>query len=231
MFFPEDINVTKKGINIPWHVFLNLSNSNKATFSSPKAKKKISKPKPATQLKKNVKAKATSILKDVELGKETNNFPDLFSKPSTSQPVMLFPELIFPNSDSSNSIAPESPKQNFPTSDSSKSNAPESSENNLASFEHFLQNIFPKTISSEQNDLLQKTIDIVESDQPSLEIFQNCGTSSTLEHSDCPSQPKKIATAIEQFSDAIFRFQQNLNTEFNKFQNDIKNVAKTFESQ
>jgi hypothetical protein len=69
MFFPEDINVSKKGISIPWHVFFNSTNSKKPTFSAPKAKKTISKQKTATQLKQNVKANATSILKDVELGK------------------------------------------------------------------------------------------------------------------------------------------------------------------
>jgi gas vesicle protein len=82
-------------------------------------------------------------------------------------------------------------------------------------------------------------------DQPSLEISENCGTSSTLERSEnsgnlfplssqhatekstafVPSQPKKITTAIDQLVDTISRFQQNLNTEFNKLQNELKNIA------
>jgi hypothetical protein len=234
MFFPEDINVTKKGINIPWHKFFNSLNSNKASLSASKAKKTISKRKNATQLKQNFKANATSFLKDVELGKESNKLPEHFSQPAISESANLFPELIFETLDTSNSIAPES------------------SEQNPDSFDHFLQNIFPKTISAQQNDLLQKTIDIVGLDQPSskicstlpiLELSENSGNlfSLTSQHAtnqaaafvpkkSCPLQQKKISAAIDQLSDSIIRFQKNLNTEFNKFQNDLKNIAKTLET-
>jgi hypothetical protein len=266
MFFPDDINVTKKGINIPWHIVFDSSSSQEAISFLHKTKKNISNTKSKRQLKKTLKSNASSVLSDIDFKKTQKNFSTQITKPTN-----LFPELIFPAH--STLIAPASSKdtecvdhllQNiFPktlSSDQTESTSisPASSKD-AESFDHFLQNIFPKALSSDQTDLLQKTIDLVQLDLPSSEKLTNRTTfttqtcltnsdnlfssssknefapeNSASRHTDSYSnldnklQQKKLASALNQLLDTISKFQKNVNNEFDKFQNDLKTIVKTF---
>jgi hypothetical protein len=229
-FFPEDFNVSKKGVNIPWHIFFKSSTPNLQFSSIPKATKTIAKTKNHRQLKKNSKTSAKSV---------QNNTIDQQSSASVTK--NLIPDLIFPtNPDLSipeKSSDSESIEFLFDTLSSQQNDllqqaissvhSAQPTEENTISYlaQPGIENSVPTssqvTFSSTQI-IAEKSATL--SAQPVLEISANQIHSNHQNSSN--HFELKMATAINNLTTKISALQQNFNCELEIIKNDLKKLQK-----
>jgi hypothetical protein len=219
MFFPDDVNVTKKGLNIPWNTF--FKSSNLSFFQNLQQQSGVKKPvfKAKTPRKKPLKSSKERCFQNQDTFSSMQPLP-LTTKLTESG----IPELIFPNF----SIA----------------TVPETSKT-TESVESYLQNILPQTLSQEQNDVLQTAITLVHSPEKSAnttnfhsqEIETNQASELLMnqfpDHLTPPSmnqdqqKQNELATAMNNSLIAIDTLQNNLINELEK----IKAILRDFQKK
>jgi hypothetical protein len=230
MFFPEEINVTKKGINIPWQLF----------FKSPTTKT-ISKTKNRRQSKKTSKTCAESILNSIfdqkssASGEKNCNFiPDLTFP---ANPEICNPEKLSNPESLEFLLDTLSPQQNdlLHQAISSVQSAEPTEENFAANHSAFLtlhadhlvqpvvQNSVPTSaqISSYSTPITAEKSASVQSvpEISANQIHGNCQNLSFL-----PEQ--KLATAINNLTTKISILQNYFNCELETIKNDLKKLQK-----
>jgi hypothetical protein len=185
MFFPKEFNVTKKGLNIPWHLVFQSSTPWQIPCipGIPGVKKTILKAKNNRQSIQKNKLQIGAISDETSHSIQNHSHQMQPLEAHSSEPQLSkesFPVSFFPNS-----------------IESTVSNHCTNSESNVLEFDNFFEHFV-----SEQNDLLQQAVNSIDLAQPSQTLASQLAQPASTLASHLAFNPENSANDLAPFQPA-----------------------------